>query len=112
MSNIHSSELKDSEKNMYIFPESIVTDELIKALEFHYEHRDCSSYDYYDGDIKLVPCDPYFLCYEHEQSWFHKRKINITKEQIDKYLLLFNVTSISFLEYIEIILNGKDISHE
>lgn len=106
MNSINRNELDDSEKNMYIFPESIVTDELIKALKFHYENRDCDSYDYYKGDIKLVPCDPYFLCYEYDQSWFHKQKINITKEQVDRYLLLFNITSISFLEYIEIILDG------
>lgn len=106
MNLIHSNELEDSEKNMYIFSESIVTDELIKALEFHYENRDCNSYDFYEGDIKLVPCDPYFLCYEYEKFWFHKEKINITKEQLDKYLLLFNVTPISFLEYIEIVLDG------
>lgn len=103
MSKIHDPNLLDSEKPLYIFEGEVICDKLIEALEsFHEVFNNGSDLNYI---IQLVPTDSYFISY-HNTGWSYSEKIYITKEQVDKYLVLYASLSMPFLEYMEILHEG------
>lgn len=103
MSKIHDPDLLDGEKPLYVFEHEVISDRLINALEsFHTVDRDTIK-PYYI--IQLVPTIDYFISY-HDRGWSFSEKINITQEQVDKYLILFDSLSMPFLEYMEILHEG------
>ena len=104
MSKLHDPDLNDSEKNLYFFPEKVVSIELINALSTHYGDMYGVPIDREIKRINLVPADPYFLDTYSTRNWVYIEKVIITQEQVDRYLTLFNITGLSFLEYMEIIL--------
>lgn len=107
MSKLHDPNLNDDEKNLYLFPKRVVSIELINALNAHYADMYGIPIDKAITEIALVPHNPYFLDAIYTTNWVYIEKISITQEQVRKYLLLFNVTGLSFLEYIEVILEDK-----
>ena len=104
MSKLHDPDLNDNEKNLYYFPEKIVSRELINALITHYKDIDGELIDTEITRINLVPADPYFIDTYSSRNWVYIEKITITQQQVDRYLTLFNITGLSFLEYMEITL--------
>lgn len=94
---------KHKRKDMYVFDKDIINKDLIKALDI-YNFRDkdlkCESH------IQLVPGSIYFLSID-DLDWNYEKLIYITQEQVDRYLILFDITSIEFLEYIEMITKGN-----
>lgn len=103
MSLLHDPDLMDSEKPLYVFEHEVICERLISVLEsFHRVERQAFK-PYYV--IQLVPSKSYFISY-HDGGWSYSEKIYITKEQVDKYLILYDSLSMSFLEYMEILHEG------
>ena len=100
MSKLHDPDLLDSEKPLYVFKQKVICDKLINALESFYGEINKEINPVYI--IQLVPSDIYFLSYR-DVGWSYSEKVIITKEQVDKYLILFDSLSMPFLEYMEIL---------
>ena len=103
MSKLHDPNLLDSEKPLYIFEQEVICDRLTEALESFHEVYKNDSNSYYI--IELVPTYSYFISYR-EDTWVYSEKVYVTQEQVDKYLILFDSLSMSFLEYMEILHEG------
>lgn len=103
MSKIHDPDMFDSEKPLYVFEQKVICDRLINALESFYGEISKEINPVYI--IQLVPSDIYFLSYR-DVGWSYSEKIYITKEQVDKYLILFDSFEMPFLEYMEILHEG------
>ena len=103
MSKLHDPDLMDSEKPLYVFKHEVISDRLIKALEYFYEGEEEAFKPYYT--IQLVPTYKYFISYKGG-NWVYSEKVYITQEQVDKYLILFASLSMPFLEYMEILHEG------
>lgn len=100
MSKLHDHNLMDREKPLYVFEDDVICDRLIDALESFHNVGRGSSKPYYV--MQLVPTEDYFISYR-DVGWSYSEKINITQEQVDKYLILYDSLSMSFLEYMEIL---------
>lgn len=103
MSLLHDPSLMDNEKPLYVFKQEVICDRLIDALESFHEVFKKGSNPYYI--IQLVPSESYFISYRNV-VWSFSEKIYITQEQVDKYLILYDSLSMSFLEYMEILHEG------
>lgn len=103
MSKLHDPDLMDSEKPLYVFEQEVICDRLIDALESFYTTNRKRSKPHYM--IQLVPTESYFISY-HDAGWAFSEKVYISKEQVDKYLILYDTLSMSFLEYMEILHEG------
>ena len=104
MSKLHDPDLMDSEKPLYIFEQQVISDRLIDALESFYSAPKEGRRPFYDI-VQLVPSYIYFISYNHSK-WSFSEKIYVTKEQVDKYLILYDTVSMPFLEYMEILHEG------
>ena len=100
MSKLHDPDLMDCEKPLYVFEQEVICDRLIDALESFYTVNRKRSKPYYR--IQLVPTESYFISY-YNAAWAFSEKVYISKEQVDKYLILYDTISMSFLEYMEIL---------
>lgn len=103
MSKLHDPDLMDSEKPLYVFEHEVICDRLIGALESFHEPYKKGNKPYYI--VQLVPTDKYFISY-YDAGWAYSEKIFINREQVDKYLILFDSLSMPFLEYMEILHEG------
>lgn len=104
----HNKEFKnlpDNQKDLYIFTEKLISDELINTLKEFYE----VSWDYRNDQIKdeidciyLIPNYNYLICINSpmHRKWFYKKKVFITKKQVDKFITLNLVMPISFIDFI------------
>lgn len=89
-------------RDMYVFTKDIISEKLLEILAvYDMRNRDLK----YKSHIQLVPGSVYFLSVD-DLNWDYENLIYITQEQVDTYLILFDITSIEFLEYIEMITNG------
>ena len=86
--------------NLYVFPKEILTEELYNLLKELYE-------DNFDVDysnvykLELVPGSAHFIAMNMADSWFYREKIEVTKEQVDKFIQINNVIPMKFIEFID-----------
>lgn len=86
--------------NLYSFTKEILTEELYNLLkELHgFRHGDEYSKVY---KLELVPGSVYFIAINSGNIWSYREKIEVTKEQADKFIQINNVIPMDFIEFVE-----------
>ena len=100
MTSIHSSDLTDEVRNMYVFTKDVISEELLLSLETYNTRTKAIEYTEH---IQLIPGYRYFISSDN-LNWSYKEMIYITQEQVDKFLVLYKTLDMSFLDYIELAL--------
>lgn len=98
MTSIHSNDLTDRGRNMYVFTKDVISKELLLSLETYNSRTKAIEYKEH---IQLVPAYTYFLTND-DLNWSYKEMIYITQEQVDKFLVLYKTMDMSFLDYMEL----------
>ena len=86
--------------NLYVFPKEILTEELYNLLKELYE-------DNFDVDysnvykLELVPGLGHFITINNASTWSYREKIEVTKEQVDKFIQINNVILMKFIDFID-----------
>lgn len=85
--------------NLYIFTKEILTEELYNLLkELHqYSYIDIYSRTY---KLELVPGSEHFISTNIDVDWSYREKIEVTKEQVDKFIQINNVIPMDFIQFI------------
>ena len=85
--------------NLYVFTREILTEELYLLLKEQY--RGCRE-DYNNVyRLELVPGTGHFIAINNASTWSYHEKIEVTKEQVDKFIQINNVIPMKFIEFIE-----------
>lgn len=98
MKDMHCPNKLDSEKPLYRFSADIICNELISALKDYYEHVQIIEVS--DSSLYLVPSGGYFMRIK-DPGWLRYKTIEVTKEQVDKFLALHTMCAIPFLKFME-----------
>lgn len=88
--------MKDS--NLYQFNKEVINEELINLLRHQY-HSDYATPLNVER-IHLVPAREHFMRINNNSKWYYDNLIIVTKEQVDRFLLLNNLTEIKFIDFI------------
>ena len=86
--------------NLYLFTKEILTEELYNLLIELYGNS--FGVDYSDVyKLELVPGAGHFISINSGNVWSYQEKIEVTKEQVDKFIQINNVIPMKFIEFIE-----------
>ena len=86
--------------NLYVFNKEILTEELYNLLKELYKNNfDVDYSNVYK--LELVPGLGHFIAMNMADSWFYREKIEVTKEQVDKFIQINNVIPMKFIEFID-----------
>lgn len=86
--------------NLYVFYKDILTEELVNILK---ENHDCNFPLEFKkiNKLEIVPGSGHFLAFNSLNVWNYKKKIIVTKKQVDKFLQINNVIPMDFIEFVE-----------
>lgn len=86
--------------NLYVFTKEILTEELYNLLIELYGNS--FGVDYSNiNKLELVPCAGHFISINSSQVWSYKEKVEVTKEQVNRFIQINNVVLMDFIEFIE-----------
>ena len=86
--------------NLYVFNKEILTEELYNLLlELHGNGFSKGYSKVYK--LELVPGLGHFIAINNASTWSYREKIEVTKEQVDKFIQINNVIPMKFIEFMD-----------
>lgn len=85
--------------NLYLFSREILTEELYNLLKELYGGHGVDYNNVYT--LELVPGGQHFIAINSANLWSYRERIEVTKEQVDKFIQINNVVPMKFVEFID-----------